>query len=106
VQQPPPQLAAAAAAVFGGLRSAHVALGTAQGQAAAGGATREAFAAAMLQRARLFTPGQAGTLEEWVLTSKALREEPPSSKVRVYTPEFVMPPAIQAVQSFYLGRRC
>lgn len=78
----PEQLAGAAAAVFGGLRSLHVALGTAQGQAMAGAGTRGVFAVAMRNRTKIFTAGQATTLEGWVLTSKALREEPPpSSKV-------------------------
>lgn len=72
------QLAALASSVFAGLRSAHVVLGTAQGQALAGGATRELFADAMRKR-ELFSDSQASTLEGWVLTTKALRPETPAA---------------------------
>lgn len=73
------QLAALAGSVFAGLRSVHVVLGTAQGQAMADASTRKLFATAMRLRTQLFSDSQAATLEGWVRTTKALREEQPAA---------------------------
>lgn len=73
------RLAALAGSAFAGLRSVHVVLGTAQGQAMADASTRRLFAAAMRLRTQLFSDSQAATLEGWVRTTKALREEQPAA---------------------------